>query len=97
MIGAYWVIIDKDRNILIEKELFSNKQEMNTTRIAEAIILLDMIQIINNKSYDIMNMNLTVAIDNEAVQQMIHREIVVPNHYNQDASAQAYTIKRIQQ
>ena len=40
---------------------------MNTTRIAEATILLDMIQIINNKSYDIINIELTVAMDNEAV------------------------------
>ena len=43
MIRAYWVIIDRDKNILIEKELFTKEWEMNTARIAEAIILLDII------------------------------------------------------
>ena len=54
-----------------------------------------MIQTINNKSHNITNMNLTVVIDNEVVQQMIHRGMVIPNHYNQDAAAKAYAIKRI--
>ena len=40
---------------------------MNTARTAEAIILLDMIRIINNKSHNIMNMNLIVAMGNKAV------------------------------
>ena len=68
---------------------------MNTARIAEATILLDMIQTINNKSYNIMNIKLMVVINNEVVQQIIHRGMVVPNYYNQDAAAEAYTIERI--
>ena len=36
-----------------------------------------------------------VAMDNEVVWQMIHGEIVVPNHYNQDTIAEDYVIKRI--
>ena len=79
----------------MEKELFTKEQEMNTVRTVEATILLDMIQIINNKSYNIMNIELIVVIDNEAVQQMIHRGIVVPNHYNQDTAAEAYIVEKI--
>ena len=59
--------MDRNWNILMEKELFAKEWEINTTRIAEAIILLDIIQTINNKSHNIMNINLTVAIDNKAV------------------------------
>ena len=62
--GAYWMIIDKDRNILIEKELFTKEQEINTARIAEAVILLDIIRTINDKSYNIINVRITIAIDN---------------------------------
>ena len=43
IMGVYWVIIDRDQNILMEKELFTKKWEMNTLRTAEATILLDII------------------------------------------------------
>ena len=59
--------MDMDRNILMEKELFVKEWEMNTTRIAEVMILLDMIQTINNKSHNITNMNLIVAMDIKVV------------------------------
>ena len=67
MMGAYWVIMDRDQNILMEKELFIKEWELNTPRTAEVTILLGMIQTINNKSYNVMNMELIVAIDNDAV------------------------------
>ena len=59
--------IDRDRNILIKKELFTKEWEMNTTRIVEVIILLDMMQTINNKSHDIINVNLIVSMNNKVV------------------------------
>ena len=46
--GAYWVIMDRDKNILMEKELFAKEWEINTARIVEAVILLDMIRTIND-------------------------------------------------
>ena len=87
--------MDRDRNILMEKELFAKEWEMNTARIAEAIILLDMIRTINNKSYNIMDMNMIIAMDNEAVWKMIYRGIKIPNHYNQDAAAEVSIIEMI--
>ena len=68
---------------------------MNTARTVKATILLDIIQTINNKSHDIMNENLIVAMDNKVVWQMIHREIVVPNYYNQNTAAEACAIEII--
>ena len=41
--GMYQMIMDRDQNILMEKELFAKEQEINTTRTAEATILLNMI------------------------------------------------------
>ena len=87
--------MNRDKNILIEKELFTKEQEMNTARTAEAIILLDMIRTINNKSYDITDVNMTIAMDNKAVQKMIHRGMEVLNHYNQDTIAEVSAIERI--
>ena len=87
--------MDRVRNILIEKELFAKKWEMDTARVAKAIILLDMIWTINDKCYNIVDMNMIVVIDNETVWWMIHRGMKVLNHYNQDAAAEAYIIEKI--
>ena len=92
---GYWVIIDMDKNILIEKELFAKEWKINTSIIAEAVILLDMIQAINDKSYNIMNLNMIIVIDNKAVWKMIYRGIEIPNQYNQDTAVEASVIERI--
>ena len=55
---------------------------MNTSRTAEAIILLDIIYTINSKSHDIEETNMVVTIDNQAVQRMVYGELTIPNHYN---------------
>ena len=81
--GTYWVIMDQEtKEILIEKEVFSKEQEMNTPRTAEAVILLDMIHTINRKSYDINGADITVAMNNKAIQRMVYRGLFIPNHFN---------------
>ena len=70
---------------------------MNTTRTVEAIILLDMIWTINDKSYNIMDTKMIIAMDNKAVWRMIYRGMKVPNYYNQDAAAEVSAIERITQ
>ena len=42
-----------------------------------------------------MNINMIILIDNKVVWKMIYGRIEVPNQYNQDAAAEASTIKRI--
>ena len=37
---------------------------MNNIRMAEGVILLDMIYTINSKSYDVERVNMLVAMDN---------------------------------
>ena len=81
--GTYWVIMDREmKEILMEREVFSKEQEMNTLRMAEAIILLDMIYTINGKSYDINGADMMVAMDNKAIWRMVHGGLVIPNYFN---------------
>ena len=61
----------------------------------EAVILLDLVQTIYNKAYQIEQATINLAIDNEVVWKMIHGYMKVPNHYNQDVAAEAETIYRI--
>ena len=68
---------------------------MNTPRMAEAVILLDMIYIINGKSYDINGTNMMVVMDNKAVWRIVHRGLVILNHFNQDTAAEASLVKKL--
>ena len=52
----------------MEKELFSKVQYLNTSKLAEAIVLLDIVQIIYNKSKYIEFRGIKIAIDNRIVQ-----------------------------
>ena len=61
----------------------------------EAIILLDMIHIINGKSYDINSADMIVAMNNKAVWRMVHGGLVIPNHFNQDTVAEASLVKKL--
>ena len=79
----------------MEKEVFSKEWEMNTLRMAEAVILLDMIYTINGKSHNINGADMTVVIDNKAVWRMVHRGLVILNHFNQDAAAEASLVKKL--
>ena len=83
------------KEILMEREVFSKEWEINTLRTAEAIILLDMIDTINRKSYDINDADMTVAIDNKAIWRIVYRGLVIPNHSNQDAAAEASLVKKL--
>ena len=79
----------------MEREVFSKEWEMNTPRIAEVVILLDIIHTINGKSYDINGVDMIVVIDNKAIWRMVHGGLVIPNHFNQDAVAKVSFAKRL--
>ena len=66
----------------MEREMYAKEWDMNTVRTAEVMILFDMIYTINNKIYDIVNTNMIVAIDNQVVWRIVHRGLVILNHYN---------------
>ena len=68
---------------------------MNTPRTAEVVILLDMINTISKKSYDINGVDITVVSDNKAIWRMVYRSLVIPNYFNQDAGAKVSLVKRL--
>ena len=66
--GAYQAIINTEtKQIVMEKELYSKDWSINTNRAAETIILLDIIAIIQAKSYSITNGRIPKIIDNKKV------------------------------
>ena len=57
--------------------------------------MLDIVYMINSKSYDIEGANMLVAMDNQAVWRIVHRGLTIPNHFNQDAAAKASSVKKL--
>ena len=52
-IDAYQMVMIMNKKVLMEREIFSKQWHFNMLRSAEAIILLDLIKVINIKSRDI--------------------------------------------
>ena len=62
------MIIDQEtKEIMMEREVYTKEWEINKARIAEGVILLDMIYMINSKSYNVEGANMLIVIDNQAV------------------------------
>ena len=45
--GGYWIIVIRDRWVLMEKEIYLKNWHINTLKSAEAIIILDLMQVIH--------------------------------------------------
>lgn len=79
----------------MKKELFSKLWYLNTSKSAEAIVLLDIVQIIYSKSICMQYRSVKMTMDNKKVQQITHRSAKVVNYYNQDVATEALVIERI--
>ena len=82
VMGVYWMIIILDKQLVAEKELYSKNWELNLARIAEAIILLDVINVIREKILNIEEGKIVVATDNGKIKKTIDRSIEIANQYN---------------
>ena len=50
--------------------------------MAEVLILLDLMQTLSEKSYEINSQNIIISINNSKVSLMIHGSMKVVNHFN---------------
>ena len=89
------MLVDVDKRVLIEKELFSKDQKNNTPKGAEVIIFLDMVQTVYQKSQGINSGAVTMFCDNKDVKRMSNRSMTRVNHFNQDAAAEGAAINRL--
>ena len=93
--GAYQILVDANKKILIEKELNSKDQKNNITKGAEAIIFLDMVQIVYHKLREINSSRVIMFCDNKYVERMLGRSMMRVNHFNQDVVAEGVAINRL--
>ena len=50
---AYWIILVPNKTIIMEYKIFWKRWNLNTARVAEAVVLLDLITTVANKCYQI--------------------------------------------
>ena len=62
--------------------MFSKDWTFNTPRLAKVIVLLDLVQTIYSKSYNMINRNIPILYDNIKVDRMVNEGIIILNHYN---------------
>ena len=91
--GAYQVIMNMQKQILMEKELYSKSQYINTAKTAKVFILLDFVITIYTKSYNITHRNIIVYFDNSKVWKMSNDRMITFNKYNQDRAVEAKQIQ----
>ena len=79
----------------MEREIFLKDQSLNNTRSAEVIMLLDFIKILSKKSFKMGSQTIIILINNNKVQQIVHNNMKVVNHFNQEAASEISIIRRL--
>ena len=95
VIGVVQIIMIRSKRVVMEKEIFLKDQSLNNTRSAEVIMLLDFIKILSKKSFKMGSQTIIILINNNKVQQMVHNNIKVVNHFNQEAASEISRIRRL--
>ena len=86
--GAYWVKMTKKNEILMSHEMHAKDWSFNTPKTADAVILLDLISMLQSRSW-----NTVIHMDNKDIWRRVNTRSRVANHFNQDLAAE---IKAIQ-
>ena len=87
--------MNTNKEVLMEKEIFSKDETVNTSRSAKVIVLLDLVKIIYSKSYNITSGNIPITFDNIKVARIVNGDLITSNHHNQDSTTEAKIIQNI--
>ena len=84
-----------DQSIALENSLFHKEWGSNTIVGAEAITLLELLEVINKKSKHIQHGKINIGIDNRKLRKTIIEKVMKPAQYTQDGGAVITRIKEI--
>ena len=90
-----WTIRNESNELLLQNHLYHKEWENNTIVGAEAITLLELIEVIERKGRGISHGKIIIGVDNRKVYQRIVEEIAKPNVYAKDSGAEIAQIKRL--
>ena len=93
--GESWVMSNMNKRELLSNQLYHKHQINNMAGIAEVIMLLELITVIERKGRGIEEGKIVIGIDNKKAYRKIVNEIKKSNKYTQEAGAEIAMIKRV--
>jgi len=87
-IGEHWIITNKEKTTELKNTLYHKCWNDNTCKGVEAIVLLELIEVIERKGWHISSRKITVGVDNRKVYQTIMEDVSKANEYVQDRGAE---------
>ena len=70
-IGSSWILMNKNQNKELSNELYYEKQIHNTVYLAEAIVLLELVKVLERKRYHINTGLVVIAVDYKKIYRKI--------------------------
>ena len=93
--GGYWIFTSTTKAFEIKNTLYHKYWAENTCVGAEAIVLLELIHMIEKKGRDITRGLITIGIDNRKVHRKLVEDIMKTSMHVQDAGAIVAQIRRL--
>ena len=93
--SRYWIIIDKQKKLRLNNESYHEEWRYNTPHVAEAITLLELLEVIGQKGRYIDSRQITICFDNQHMCKRIIVDIRKSNYMAQEAGAKIATIKQL--
>ena len=92
--GGVWMLTDTKRTFEISNELYHKRWGDNTPGVAEFLVLLELITVIERRGRHISNGKITIGFDNKKHHRNIVNEVNKSNVYALEAGAEISEIKR---
>ena len=91
---ACWIMMTREKEELMSYEMRAKCRNFNTLKIAEALLLLDLITTLRMKSCNEDKGKIEFHMDNRETRRRIESTKKVANYFNQDSAAGIKATKR---
>ena len=91
--GGYWIISNENKSFKKENELYHKRWIENNSGVAEVIVLLELLEVIEAKGRHIDEGEITIGFDLRKAHKKIINDIKQSNDYTQESGAEISRIK----
>jgi len=93
--ARFWYIKDSENKSLLQNLIYHREWQNNSTEEAEAITLLELMEVIERKGKHIREEKIQIGFDNRQAYKKIVQKLMKPSIYTREAGAEIARIKRI--
>ena len=92
--GRHQLITNKKKQEIIQNTLFHKRQNNNTIKGVEAIVILELVTVLYKRSRNITSGKITIGIDNPKVCKGIVNKIYKVTYFSYDTKAEVAQIRK---